>query len=109
MDPTFCLGDFDITVVTYRHLLLQSKWYMAPPVCVRPVCIHYKKTFKTYLFFSSSIIGQCRQLKAVRALGTDGEKALCNAFKHEFGFAQHPTCLLHVHRNVKERLRECNI
>ena len=71
MGPTFCLGDFDITVITYRHLLLQSKRYMAPPACVRPVCIHYKKTFEAYLFFASFMIGQCRQLEAVRALGTD--------------------------------------
>ena len=51
VDSTFCLGDFDVTLVTYRHLLLQSKRYKSPPVCVGPVCVHYKKTFETYLFF----------------------------------------------------------
>ena len=76
---------------------------------VGPCCIHYKKSFSTYLFFASSVIGQCRQLEGVRALGTDGEQALIDAFKHEFGFAQHMTCFIHVRRNVKDKLRECNI
>ena len=42
-----------------------------------------------------------------RTVGTDGEKALIDAFKHEFGFAQHMTCFIHVRQNVK--LRDCNI
>ncbi len=107
VDPTFSLGNFDVTVVTYRHL--QSKRYKASPVCIGLVCIHYKKTFLIYLFFASSIVGQCRQLEAVRAIGTDGEKALLDAFKHKFGFSQHLTCSLHVHRNVKDQLCECNL
>ena len=98
-----------MTLITYRHLFLQSKRYKNPPVFVGPCCIHYKKSFATYLFFASSIVGQCRQLEGVRAIGTDGEKALIDAFKHEFGFAQHMTCFIHVGRNVKDKLRECNI
>lgn len=62
-----------------------------------------------YMFFASTIIGQCSQLEAVRAIGTDGEKALIDAFKHEFGFAQHLTCFIHVRRNIKNKLHECNI
>lgn len=103
VDPTFLLGDFD---VTYRHLLLHSKRYKAPPVCIGPVCVHYKKTFQTYLFFASSIIGQCRKLEAVHAFGTDGEKALADAFSHEFRYAQHLTCFIHFRRNVKDKLHD---
>ena len=76
---------------------------------VGPACIHYKKSFSTYLFFASTIIGQCQELEGVRALGTDREAALINAFKHEFGFAQHLTCFLHVRRNVKDKLHQFNI
>ena len=39
-------------------------------------------------------------------LGTDG---LLDAFKHEFGLAQHLTCSIHVRRNVKDKLRECTV
>ena len=109
VDPTFNLGDFDVTIITYRHLLLQSKRYKNPPVFIGPCCIHYRKTFSTYLFFASTVIGQCKQLEGVRAIGTDGEQALSDAFKHEFGFAQHMTCFIHVQRNVKDMLHKCNI
>ena len=108
-DPTFCLGDFDVTLITYRNLFLQTKRLQQPPVIVGPACIHFKKSFATYLFFASTLIGQCRELEGVRAIGTDGEKALLDAFKHEFGFAQHLTCFIHVRRNVKDKLNECNI
>ena len=42
-------------------------------------------------------------------MGTDGEQPLIDAFMHEFGFAQHLTCFIHVRRNVKERLHVCNV
>ena len=42
-------------------------------------------------------------------IGTDGEKALIDAFTHEFGFSQHLTCFNHVRRNIKEKVREYNI
>jgi len=100
VDPTFCLGEFDV-----RHLLLQSKWCKSPPVFVGPGCIQYKKSFATYLFFASSVICQCRQLEGVQALGTDGELTLIDAFKHEFGFAQHMTFFIQVRRNVTGKLR----
>ena len=50
VDPTFCLGSFDVTMITYRHLLLQSKRYGNPPVFVGPCCIHYKKSFANTCF-----------------------------------------------------------
>lgn len=45
----------------------------------------------------------------MRAIGKDGEKALLDAFKHEFNYAQHLTCSLHVRRNVKDKLHQCNL
>ena len=109
IDPTFSLGEFDVTLTTFRHLFLQSKRYKQPSVFVGPACIHFKKTFSTYLFFASTLIGQCRDLESVRVIGTDGEIALIDAFKHEFGYAQHLTCFIHVRRNIKMKLQECNI
>ena len=43
IDPTFNLGDFDVTIATYRHLLLLSRKTHKPPVSIGPVLIHYKK------------------------------------------------------------------
>ena len=35
--PTFSLGDFDVTPVTYRNLLLQSRHTGNAPVCIDPL------------------------------------------------------------------------
>lgn len=109
VDPTFTLGDFDVTPLTYRHLLLETKRSKQPPIFLGPVLIHYRKTFSTYLFFASSLIGLSPQLQGVRAFGTDGEQALIDAFSHEFRFSQHLTCFIHVRRNIKEELNKCSI
>jgi len=47
------------------------------------------------------MVGECEQL---RVFSTDGEKALIDAFSHEFPFATHLTCFIHVRRNIKEEL-----
>lgn len=56
VDPTFSLGEFDVTLTTFRHLFLQSKRYKQPPVFVGPACVHFRKTFPTYLFFASHLL-----------------------------------------------------
>jgi hypothetical protein len=109
IDPTFNLGDFDVTLTTFKHLFLQSKRYKQSPIFLGPACIHFKKSFATYLFFASTMIGQYQQLTNIRAIGTDGEVALIDAFKHEFSVAHHLTCFIHVQRNVKEKLHEFQI
>lgn len=60
VDPTFSHGEFDVTPLTYRHLLLETKRNKNTPVFLGPVLIDYSKTFATYLFFSSSLIGFSR-------------------------------------------------
>lgn len=57
VDPTFTLGQFDVTVITYRNLLLQSRRSEQPPVMIGPVMIHYKKTYTTNLHFASTLLG----------------------------------------------------
>ena len=89
VDPTFNLGDFDVTPTTYRHCLLESTRSGNPPVLIGPTMIHYRKTFHTYLFFASTLIGLRQELQGLRAFGTDGEKAFVNAFLHEFRYVMH--------------------
>ena len=109
IDPTFSLDDFDVTPTTYRHLMLCSKRTSNPPVMLGPTMIHYRKTFTTYMFFASCMIGQNRNLESLRVFGTDGEKPLIDAFHHEFKSAIHLTCFNHVRRNIKDKLREMMI
>lgn len=41
VDPTFFLGEFDVTPLTYRHLLLVTKRNGKSPAFIGPVLIHY--------------------------------------------------------------------
>ena len=104
VDPTFCLGDFECTPISYHHLLLVSRRYGKHPVFIGPLLIHYRKNFASFLFFASSLIGLRKSLEAIRVFGTDGEIALVDAFSHEFRFSTHLFCFNHV-RNIKKELQ----
>lgn len=109
IDPTFSLGEFDVTPITYRNLLFESRRTGNPPICIGPVLIHYRKSYETYLFFASTLVGMNRELEKVQAFGTDGEKALGDAFHHEFSKGAHLLCSIHFRRNIKQKLADMNI
>ena len=75
IDSTFSLGDFDVTVSTYRHLHLLCKRSSEHPVFIGPVMIHYKRSFPSYLFFASNLIGHCPGLSNFQRFRTNGEEA----------------------------------
>ena len=106
IDPTFSLGPFDVTPTTYRHLLLDSRRYGSSPVCIGPIMIHYKKSYATYHFFASSLVGMRKELAHLVAFGTDGEEALYDAFSNVFHKAVHLSCSIHARCNVIDKLRE---
>jgi hypothetical protein len=54
VDPTFNLGDFDVTPITYRHQQLESVRYGSCPLFIGPTLVHYRKTLSTYIFFCLS-------------------------------------------------------
>ena len=105
VDPTFCLGDFDVTVITYCHLLLLSRKTNQPPALIGLILIHYKKTFGTYLYFASLLVGLRKEL----CFGTDGERALSDAFQHACPESLHLICSIHVKKNVKAKLQELGV
>lgn len=105
VDPTFCLGDFECTPITYRNLLLVTRRSKVPPIFIGPVLIHYRKNFSSFLFFASSLLGLRKELQCIKSFGTDGEKALVDAFMHEFRFATHLYCTIHARNNVRDELR----
>ena len=43
------------------------------------------------------------------AFGTDGDKALVEAFAHNFPYAIHLRCFIHFKRNVEEKLKTLSI
>ena len=70
--------------------------------------VHYRKDFRTFLYFASTLVGLCPQLERLQAFGTDGETALIEAMAHEFGFATHLLCAIHLRRNIKQQLHDLN-
>ena len=80
--------------------------YGTHPVMIGPTLVHYRKTFGTYLFFASSLIGLRPELRALQAFGTDGEKALADAFGHEYRYAVRLSCFIHCRQNIKQQLRD---
>ena len=71
--------------------------------------IHYRKTFSSYLFFSSTLVGLRHSLSALKSFGTDGESALIQEFQQSFPSAIHLLCSNHVRRNMKDKLHELHV
>ena len=100
--------EIEVTPITYRHLLLISQRSGKSPVFLGPMLVHYRKDFRTFLYFASTVVGLCPQLERLQAFGTDGETALIEAMAHEFGFATHLLCAIHLRRNIKQQLHDLN-
>ena len=47
IDPTFNMGQYEVTPVVYKHLFLTSKRYGQSPVFLGPTMLHHKKNFDT--------------------------------------------------------------
>lgn len=106
IDPTFNLGNFSVTATCYRHLLLHNKESKTFPIMVGPVLIHQRKEYDTYSIFTDFL---AKQVKTMKAIGTDGEEALTKACKSSFPSAVQLRCFLHFERNIKEYLKRIGV
>lgn len=109
VDPTFDIGDYNVTPITYQHLLLENRNGGKHPSMIGPVLIHEKKTTETYSVFSGTLKTLQPGLGNVLAFGTDGEKALVTAFRNNFERATNLLCDLHLKANVESKLQEFGI
>ena len=55
------------------------------------------------------MVGLCSRLNSLVAFGTDGEKALGDAFHAQFPNAKHLLCFIHVKNRIKIKLRDLGI
>ena len=109
VDPTFNLGDFLVTITTYKHLLLQDRISGKSPVMIGPVLIHQTKKTATYHSLASSMVGLCPNLVNLKVYGTDGEHAISNAFSTQFQQATHLLCFWHAKRDIQRKLHDLGI
>lgn len=50
VDPTFSLGDFSVTCITYHHLLVTDPRTGQSPIMLGPLLVHQSKEYSTYHF-----------------------------------------------------------
>ncbi|VDI50594.1 Hypothetical predicted protein [Mytilus galloprovincialis] len=109
IDPTFHFGNFDVTITTYKHPLLQDitpgkHMINRSPVFVGPICVHKKKETTTYFNFFSTLISAEKELKCIKAIGSDGEIALTNAALMAFEGHTQLRCFNHMRKNIQNKL-----
>ncbi len=109
VDPTFDIGQFNVTPISYEHLLLKTKRDGKHPTLIGPVLVHERKTEETYSTFASSLRTIEPDLSSLMAFGTDDEKALANAFNNNFQCATHLLCEVHLKKNVESKLVDLGI
>lgn len=64
---------------------------------------------RNYNFFLSSLVGFRRGLAAIQAAGTDGEKSIIEALKHQFRDATLLRCFRHLQQNIERHCKELNM
>lgn len=104
IDPTFNLGPFYVTPITYQNLLVKTQ-KGNHPIVLGPVLIHQTKTFRAFYYFASTLIRLNPKLVNIKAFGTDGEGELIKSFNIAFPNAVHLRCMHHIRQNVKDKLR----
>ena len=106
VDPTFNIGKYSVTPVTYQDLLLVSKRTGEHPICIGPILISQNLTKDVYADFVYCLQKNCPGLKdELRAFGTDGEKPLQKSFSEGFPSAIKLRCMSHFRNNIKEHLK----
>ena len=109
IDPTFNLGEFAVTVTTFRHLMLENRETKEHPVMIGPMFAHQRKDSNTYYTFASALLGLKSELKNLQCIGTDGETAIASGFQLTFPSCKHILCFLHQRRNINFKLSELGI
>ena len=101
IDPTFSLGDFSVTCITYRNLLVTDTRTGQSPIMLGPLFVHQ---YSTYHFFASSLLEIVPRLVRVLAFGTNGEEALVKAFKQQLQLAVHLRCFCHMRQDIQRKM-----
>jgi hypothetical protein len=100
IDTTFNLGDYLVTLVTYRNGLLQNITTKESPVLIGPAWIHQKRTFDSYFEFALAL--RLCGIKDIKVIGTDGDENLGRAFEEAFPNSIHLYCQMHIMDNIKD-------
>ena len=105
-DMTYNLGEFYVTPTTYKHLMLEDIITHKHPTMAGPVLVHQRKNFSSFNYFANTLVCFSRQIKRIKAFGTDGDQALIEAFSHNFSEAKQLRCFIHLKQNISGKLKD---
>ena len=108
IDATFNLGDFYVTLTTYRNLFLRNSLTKKPPVFLGPAFVHMERRSEDYHTFFSGLLKIEPRMTSLKAYGTDGEKPLINALERCLPGSTSLRCFIHKKKNIEEHLRKCS-
>ena len=108
IDATFELGDFYVTLTTYKNPSLRNCRTSNSPVFLGPAFIHMERRTQDYQSFFSSLLKLEPCLRDLKAYGTDGEAALTGALESCFPHAISLRCFIHKKNNIEEHLKGCS-
>ena len=109
VDPTFDFGPYNVTPISYQHLMVLRREDGNHPTMIGPVFLHEKKTQSTYSLFGGTLKSLEPDLKNLMAFGTDDEKALVGGFNESFERVTHLLCEIHVRKNIDTKLVSMDI
>ena len=109
VDPTFDFGPYNVTRISYQHLMVLRREDGNHPKMIGPVLLHEKKTQSTYSLFGGTLKSLEPELKNLMAFGTDDEKALVGGFNESFERATHLLCEIHVRKYIETKLVSMDI
>ena len=102
VDPTFDFGPYNVTLISYQHLIVLRGEDGKHPTMIGPVLLHEKKTQSTYSLFGGTLKSLEPELKNLMAFGTDDKKALVRGFNETFKRATHLLCKIHLCKKKKD-------
>ena len=104
VDLTFKLGDFYVTVASFRNPMLINEEGIHPKH-IGPVQIQHRKLLLSYKYFASSLKRIEPSIIDLKTFVTDGESNIVDAFTQEFPSAVNIQCFRHFKKDIERKLK----
>ena len=104
VDKTFNLGQFHVTVTSFKNLSMLRRDTNDHPIFIGPMYIHGSSTTSDYSVFFDHIRSALDNPRSSPTVGSDDEKALRIAIARAWPQAYQIYCHRHLHTNCTEYL-----
>ena len=92
IDPTYEHGEYFVTPISHKHLMLKSNRAGKEPVRVGPILLHTSKNLYPYYQFACALCRERKSLKHIEFIGTDGEVNILKGISLNMEQAGHLRC-----------------